>query len=135
MNFKWKKLTPPQLRYYISVRLPSLYISRRVPVLTLRAVWREYNLNGHDAAMQEAKARGVLTVDEQQEALAIFQQQLINFPYCQKPGCKETTNLTVDHIKPRSKFPLLYAAPDNLKTLCLRHNVAKGKLGESYYDS
>jgi len=133
MNFKWKKLTPAQLRYYIFVCLPSLYISRRVPVLTLRAVWREYNLNGYDAGMQEAKARGVLTVDEQTEALALFERVLIEEGKCRK--CGSTQNLTIDHLIPKSKRPDLYAVRSNLTAACLKCNMTRGKRdAEGFYD-
>ncbi len=47
---------------------------------------------------------------------------------CQKCGCRITSDydLTVDHIKPRSKFPELALDKSNLQVLCRRCNSAKG---------
>jgi 5-methylcytosine-specific restriction endonuclease McrA len=45
-------------------------------------------------------------------------------------GCKlqirDPNDLTVDHIKPRSKFPHLALALSNLQVLCRRCNSSKG---------
>jgi len=38
----------------------------------------------------------------------------------------EKKNLAVDHIKPRSKYPELALARENLQILCRRCNSAKG---------
>ncbi len=49
---------------------------------------------------------------------------------CQKcrSHIKDDYDLTVDHIKPRSKFPELALAKSNLQVLCRRCNSAKGAI-------
>jgi len=37
---------------------------------------------------------------------------------CKKCKLREPKIMTVDHIKPKSKFPHLIRAPDNMQTLC-----------------
>lgn len=45
-------------------------------------------------------------------------------PICKKCGSRE--NLAVDHIRPRSKYPLLALEKSNLQILCRNCNSAKG---------
>lgn len=44
---------------------------------------------------------------------------------CRRPIRREE-DLTVDHVKPRSRYPELALNPDNLQVLCRRCNSAKG---------
>lgn len=125
------KLTRPQLIARIMKSCPDLKITGRACMLSLRSVCKEIQLGGDGYA--EAARQGILTEEEHSHAMTVFAAQLQNFPYCQKPGCKETTNLTIDHVIPKSRAPLRYADPDNLKTLCHRHNVEKGTRGEIFY--
>ena len=50
---------------------------------------------------------------------------------CLKCGVKDD-RLHVDHIKPRSRYPLLIWEPDNLQTLCKACNMAK-RINETDY--
>lgn len=43
--------------------------------------------------------------------------------------------ITVDHIKPRSRFPMLSLSPSNLQVLCYECNVGKGSDSEMDYRS
>lgn len=45
-------------------------------------------------------------------------------PFCVMCGTEE--NLSVDHIKPYSKFPELFWEPDNWQVMCMTHNIQKG---------
>lgn len=47
--------------------------------------------------------------------------------------CGSTSNLHVDHIKPRSKYPELALDPDNLQVLCGRCNLAKSNKDSEDY--
>jgi 5-methylcytosine-specific restriction endonuclease McrA len=42
---------------------------------------------------------------------------------CSKPGCSETTNLDVDHIKKRGSNPQLRYELTNLRYLCRPHHI------------
>lgn len=48
---------------------------------------------------------------------------------------KENAVMTVDHIKPRSKYPTLALSPSNLQVLCRECNKGKGNSSEMDYRS
>lgn len=63
---------------------------------------------------------------------AKFKAYLVNGNFCACCGAtpSETVRLTVDHIKPRSKYPHLKYDVRNLQVLCEDCNIAKGNWTE-----
>jgi 5-methylcytosine-specific restriction protein A len=55
--------------------------------------------------------------------LRLSRQAIAAHPFCSHPGCKETNDLTADHITPKSKGGT--STLENIQVLCRRHNSAK----------
>lgn len=56
---------------------------------------------------------------------------------CMFPGCKEKinsdTDLHIDHIKPKAKYPELAHDRNNVQVLCVLHNRTKSDRGQKDY--
>lgn len=59
-----------------------------------------------------------------------LQQKILKRDDYECSVCGEFAN-TVDHIKPRSKFPELMFDEDNLVAMCASHNSSKGNREQS----
>ncbi|MFC1794106.1 HNH endonuclease [Planctomycetota bacterium] len=88
-----------------------------------------------NARLEELARERKRQIDEMKAFYASSEWRLVRQQVIQEQGrvCKEcrshiTTDndLTVDHIKPRSKFPELALVKSNLQILCRRCNSAKG---------
>ena len=88
-----------------------------------------------DARLEELARERQRQIDEARAFYASSEWRLVRKQVVEEQGrvCQEChqhisddNDLTIDHIKPRSKFPELALDKSNLQVLCRRCNSAKG---------
>lgn len=126
------KIPASQLLRNLYRAIPDMHWKRGNKITNLRVIWRIYQRDGKEAALAEARARGVISYEETLAAREMFKRVIEENPKCVK--CGSTKNLTADHVKPKSKFPELYAVESNIYVLCLDCNLAKGCRDERFYE-
>lgn len=118
--------------------LPNIHNheKRKDRPLTLEQRINEYEKweNTCQRRKNKNKARKKTICDTQEwKALRLVILEKYNYKCCCCGATGKETQIQVDHIKPKSKYPELAFNPDNLQLLCRQCNFAKNTLHETDY--